>query len=169
MANDPLWYKDAMTDPRSATDLDAPAENAAPDAPTVVTVRPSAETMTRQQLPYFVGIAGSTAGATGLSMNLVVIPPGGAAEPHIHRGYETAVYLVKGRVETRYGRGLRQSIINQAGDFLFIPADVPHQPVNLSETEPAHAIVARNDANEQENVVLYDPDKDESTGGRSMT
>ena len=117
--------------------------------------------MRQQQLPYFVGIAGSTAGATGLSMNLVVIPPGGAAEPHIHRGYETAVYLLKGRVETRYGRGLRQSIINQAGDFLFIPADVPHQPVNLSETEPAHAIVARNDANEQENVVLYDPDKDE--------
>jgi uncharacterized RmlC-like cupin family protein len=99
-----------MTDARSAPDLDAPAaENAARDAPTVVTVRPSAETMTRQQLPYFVGIAGPTAGATGLSMNLVVIPPGGAAEPHIHRGYETAVYLLKGRVETRYGRRLRQS------------------------------------------------------------
>src|SRR5512147_687904 len=53
----------------------------------------------------FVGIAGRTAGATGLSMNLVVIPPGGATEPHIHRGFETAVYLLKGRVETRFGSG----------------------------------------------------------------
>jgi uncharacterized RmlC-like cupin family protein len=151
-----------MTHAPSASDLNASeSKDAGPNAPTVVAIRPSAETMTRQQLPYFVGIAGTTAGATGLSMNLVVIPPGGAAEPHIHRGYETAVYLLKGRVETRYGPRLRQSMINEAGDFIFIPADVPHQPVNLSDTEPAHAIVARNDPDEQENVVLYDPDKDE--------
>ena len=58
---------------------------------------------------------------------------------------------------TRYGPGLAHSMINEAGDFLYIPPDVPHQPVNLSSTEPARAIVARNDANEQENVVLYDP------------
>jgi uncharacterized RmlC-like cupin family protein len=55
---------------------------------------------------------------------------------------------------------LRESVINEAGDFIFIPADVPHQPVNLSTTEPAHAIVARNDPNEQENVVRYDPAAD---------
>jgi len=90
-------------------------------------------------------------------MNLIVIPPGGAAQPHLHRGYETAVYLLQGRVETRFGPGLRKSIINQAGDFIFIPANLPHQPVNLSATEPARAIVARNDPNEQESVVPYDP------------
>jgi uncharacterized RmlC-like cupin family protein len=32
---------------------------------------------------------------------------------------------------------------------------VPHQAVNLSDTEPAVAIIARNDANEQERVVPY--------------
>jgi hypothetical protein len=32
---------------------------------------------------------------------------------------------------------------------------VPHQPINLSATEPAMAVVARNDANEQEHVVTY--------------
>ena len=37
------------------------------------------------------------------------------------------------------------------------PPDVPHQPVNLSDTEPAQAIVVRNDPNEQEHVILYDP------------
>jgi uncharacterized RmlC-like cupin family protein len=126
-------------------------------ADTIVTVRPAAETLTRQRLPNFVGISQATAGSSGISMNLVIIPAGGAAEPHLHKGYETAIYLLKGQVETRYGAGLRQSTINQAGDFIFIPADVPHQPVNLSATEDAHAIVARTDANEQESVVLYDP------------
>lgn len=123
----------------------------------IVTVRPEKTTMTRQQLPNFVGISGASAGAKHLSMNLVVIPPGGAAQPHVHRGYETAIFLLQGRVETRYGPGLRKSVIHEAGDFIFIPADVPHQPVNLSETEPAHALVARNDPNEQESVVVYDP------------
>ena len=126
----------------------------------IVVVRPAAEAMSRQRLPFFVGISGATTGAKGISMNLIIIPPGGAAEPHLHRGYETAIYLVKGRVETRYGPGLRQSVINEAGDFIFIPADVPHQPVNLRTTETAHAIVARNDPNEQENVVRYDPAAD---------
>ena len=127
--------------------------------PSVVIVRPPAETMSRQRLPYFVGISEATAGAKGISMNLIVIPPGGAAEPHLHRGYETAIYLLKGRVETRYGPGLRQSRITEEGDFVFIAANVPHQPVNLSDTETALAIVARNDPNEQESVVLYDPNE----------
>jgi len=124
----------------------------------IITVRPDCETSTLQKLPYFVGISGATAGSKGISMNLVIIPAGGSAEPHFHRDYETAIYLVKGKVETRYGKGLQQSVINEAGDFLFIPAGVPHQPHNLSDTEAAHAIVSRNDPNEQENVVLYNPD-----------
>ena len=79
----------------------------------------------------------------------------------MHRGYETAIYVLQGRVETRYGAGLRKSVIHEAGDFIFIPADVPHQPVNLSATEPAKALVARNDPNEQESVVPYDPAADD--------
>lgn len=126
----------------------------------IVTVRPEKTTMTKQQLPNFVGISEASAGSRHLSMNLVIIPPGGAAQPHVHRGYETAIYLLEGRVETRYGPGLRQSMIHEAGDFIFIPADVPHQPVNMSATEPAKALVARNDPNEQESVVIYDPERD---------
>ena len=126
----------------------------------IITVRPDVTTMTRQRLPNFVGISAATAGATGVSMNLVIIPPGGAADPHLHRNYETAIYLLKGRVETRYGPGLRHSVVNEAGDFIFIPANVPHQPINLSDTEPTHAIVARNDANEQESVEPSDAHAD---------
>jgi len=126
----------------------------------IVTVRPDKTTRTKQQLDNFIGISGASAGAKHLSMNMVIIPPGGAAQPHIHRGYETAIYVLEGEVETRYGPGLSRSVINKAGDFIFIPADVPHQPINLSATQTAKALVARNDANEQESVVAYDPDAD---------
>ncbi len=125
----------------------------------IITVRPDEEVMSRQSLPYFVGISEDSAGATGISMNLIIIPPGGAADAHLHRGYETAIYVLEGRVKTFYGPGLKESTINEAGDFMFIPADVPHQPTNLSDTEPAKAIVARNDPNEQESVEPY-PDAD---------
>ena len=121
----------------------------------VVVVRPAAEIMSRQQLPYYVGISEITAGAKNISMNLIIIPPAGAAEPHLHKGYETAIYLLKGRVDTRYGKKLENLVICEAGDFVYIKADVPHQPINLSATEPATALVARNDANEQEHVVAY--------------
>ena len=123
--------------------------------PTVRALRPEREVLTRQRLPYFVGISGQSAGARGLSMHMVVIPPGARAEPHAHRGHETAIYVLEGRVETRYGAGLAQSVVSEAGDFLFIPPDVPHEAVNLSATEPARAIVARNDPAEQDNVVPY--------------
>jgi uncharacterized RmlC-like cupin family protein len=128
-----------------------------PEQDKISIVRPDATTPTRQQLPYFVGISATTTGSTGISMNLAIIPPGGTAEPHSHANYETAIYLLQGRVETRYGRGLKQTKIAEAGDFIFVPPGVPHQPRNLSADEPAYALIARNDPNEQENVVLYDP------------
>jgi uncharacterized RmlC-like cupin family protein len=126
-------------------------------APTLRAIRPEQAVDTLQRLPYFIGVSGSTVGATGLSMHLVVIPPGARAEPHIHLGYETGIYVIQGRVETRYGEGLAQSIVSEAGDFLFVPPGVPHEAINLSATEPARAIVARNDPAEQDKVVPYRP------------
>lgn len=130
------------------------------DGSEVVTVRTGdAEAQaSKQGLPIFPGISGKNAGAKGISMLRVVIPPGGEAKAHLHRGFESAVYLVQGRVETRYGKDLAQSVVNVAGDFLYIPADLPHQPRNLSDSEPAVAIVVRTDPNEQESVEAYSVD-----------
>ena len=125
----------------------------AKDGTDIVTVRNAEETGSKQALPTFPGISGMTAGAKHLSK--VVIPPGATAKAHVHKGYESAVYLLQGRVRTRYGEGLKKSVVNVAGDFIFIPADVPHEPTNLSATEAAIAIVVRNDPDEQEHVVLY--------------
>ena len=121
----------------------------------VQAIRPLREVATRQQLPYFIGISGETVGSRGLSMHLVLIPPGARAAPHSHCGYETGIYVLEGRVETRWGPQLEHSVISEAGDFLFVPPDVPHEAINLSATEPARAVVARNDPAEQDNVVPY--------------
>jgi uncharacterized RmlC-like cupin family protein len=120
-------------------------------------IRPDSEVMTRQHLPYFVGISGQTVGAQGLSMHLVVIPPGGRAEPHIHVGYETGIYVLEGRVLTRWGVELENEIVSEAGEFLFVPPGVPHEAINLSASEPARAVVARNDPAEQDRVEPYVP------------
>ena len=123
----------------------------------IVTVKTPREIVTKQQLPYFVGISKQTAGANHISMNLVVIPPGATAQAHYHKDFETGIYVLEGEVETKFGDGLRQSVINGPGDFIFIPPDLPHQPTNLSQEKSAKAIVVRNDPNEQENVVPYEP------------
>lgn len=118
-------------------------------------IHPDHQVMTLQHLPYFIGISGQTVGATGLSMHVVVIPPGGRAEPHVHVGYETGIYVLQGRVLTRWGQLLEHEVISEAGDFLFVPPGVPHEAINLSSTEFARAVVARNDPAEQDKVDPY--------------
>ncbi len=120
----------------------------------IITVRPQGTHISKQQLPNFEGISAATAGSQHLCMHLVIIPPGGRAVAHYHDGYETTIYIIQGRAETRYGANLEHSTINEAGDFLFIPPNLPHQPINLSDTEQVIAVVARNDPNEQESVVV---------------
>jgi len=125
--------------------------------PRVLGLRPDREITTRQRLPYFVGISGQTAAAQHLSMHLIVIPPGARAEPHIHVGYETGIYVLEGKVLTRWGAQLEHEEISQAGDFLFVPPGIPHEAINLSSTEPARAVVARNHPAEQDLVEPYIP------------
>jgi len=118
-------------------------------------IRPDREVLTRQRLPYFVGISGETVGASGMSMHLVMIPPGAKSEPHYHVGYETGIYVLEGKVLTRWGAKLENEVISEAGEFLFIPAGVPHEAINLSTTEAARAVVARNHPAEQDQIQPY--------------
>lgn len=144
-----------MTIPRSPA-APAPGEPAGTGAH-VQAVRPDREVLGRQRLPYFIGLSGATVGATGLSMHLVVIPPGGRSEPHRHLGYETGLYVLEGRVLTRWGPALEHEVVSEAGDFLFVPPGVPHEAINLSADQPARAVVARNDPAEQDKVEPWSP------------
>lgn len=123
----------------------------------IITVRPEVTIDTLQKLPNYVGISRDTAGSQGISMNIVIIPAGAKASPHYHEGFETAIYILKGEVQTFYGENLSKSCVNKQGDFLYIPAGLPHQPVNLSQVSEAIALVSRTDASEQESVRAYEP------------
>jgi uncharacterized RmlC-like cupin family protein len=51
------------------------------------------------------------------------------------------------------GEQLEHREVAQPGDYIYIPAEVPHVAVNRSET-PGVFVAARTDPNEQESVVL---------------
>jgi len=122
--------------------------------PKVVILRPEATRAAAQGMPQFFGISGQTAGAKGLSMNLTAFPPGGKSKPHFHRDFETAIYGISGKIALYHGHALEHRSLIEPGTFCFIPAFLPHVAFNLSDTDPATALSARNDPAEQENVVL---------------
>jgi uncharacterized RmlC-like cupin family protein len=109
----------------------------------------------RQGLDYFEGISAESAGSTGICMHLLEMPPGAQARPHLHESHETAILMLSGTARMRYGEDLEDELELTAGDFLYIPPGMPHQPFNASDTK-ATAVLARTDPNEQESVVLLD-------------
>ena len=110
-------------------------------------------------IQYKLGMSSKNVGSRKLSMNVAMIPPGGVAYAHIHVGFELMLYILEGRVRHEYGPGLKKSIDNEAGDFIFIEPGVPHEVFNRSDTEPVRAVVARSDPDEWENIVPYQRDE----------
>ncbi len=108
----------------------------------------------KQGLAYTPGISAESTGAQAIHLQTVTIPPGGKAKAHKHASHETAIYMLKGVSEMWYGDQLEHHMVARAGDYVYIPADMPHQPFNPSTTETCVALIARTDPNEQESVVL---------------
>src|SRR5437773_11596424 len=120
-----------------------------------VVVLPTGEaSTTRQGLSQFEGISAGSVGSRALCAYLLAIPPGGRAKAHRHTGHETAIYLLEGRAVVWFGEQLESRVEVGPGDFLYIPPDVPHVPVNASDSEWARGVVARTDPNEQESGEL---------------
>ena len=120
----------------------------------------------RQGLAYAAGVSAESAGARGLCLHTLTIPPGGRAKAHRHESHESAIYTVSGRCEVWWGEGLAHRDEVGPGDFVHIPAGVPHLPINRTD-QPVFAVIARTDPNEQESVVLMPeldavPDQEES-------
>jgi uncharacterized RmlC-like cupin family protein len=107
----------------------------------------------KQGLRFFAGVSAESCGSTGLCMHLLDLPPGAEARPHLHEAHESAVFVIEGTAAMRHGQALDQVDTVEAGDFVFIPAGVPHQPFNPTD-KPVRALIARTDPNEQESVVL---------------
>ena len=108
----------------------------------------------KQGFTYAPAVSAETVGASAIHMQLLTVPPGARAKAHKHEAHETALYVLSGEVGMYYGEKLENHMVTRPGDFVYIPADTPHLPYNMSETEPATAVVSRTDPNEQESVVL---------------
>ena len=107
-------------------------------------------------IEYGAGLSGKNTPATKLSMNRAYIPPGGVAKAHIHVDFDVMIYLLKGSVRHEYGDGCRKSVVHEAGDMFYIEPGLPHEVFNVSDKEEVHALVARSDASEWQNIVPYD-------------
>lgn len=116
-------------------------------------IRPSTTYDGKQGFSYFEGIAKESAGSQAICMHLLTIPPGGRAKAHKHATHETAIYMIDGVSVMFWGDRLENRMEAEAGDLIYIPADMPHLPFNPGAV-PARAVIARTDPHEQESVVL---------------
>ena len=109
----------------------------------------------KQGLDYFSGVWAESTGSKAICMHLLEMPPGASAKPHYHEAHETVIFVLEGAAEMRHGPKLEHVMRTAAGDFVYIPAGVPHQPYNPSD-QVVRAVIARTDPNEQESVILLE-------------
>ena len=124
------------------------------DKPACHVVRAGPAFTGKQGLTYAPGISAETAGSRALHLQLLTMPPGARARAHRHEAHETAIYVLSGQSAMWHGDQLEHHMLAGAGDFVYIPAGVPHLPYNTSATEPCIALISRTDPNEQESVEL---------------
>ena len=101
------------------------------------------------------GVSKALAGTEGIHLAIATIPPGCASSPHYHVNCESAIYVVSGKGRFLTGTRLEETLEIGQGDFIYVPPDSVHQPVNDSLSEPMELIVARNAP--VEIVVEFDP------------
>ena len=102
------------------------------------------------------GVSEGLVGSTGIHLAVATIPPGCASTPHYHVNCESAIYVAKGRGRFVIGDNLDNPLTIEQGDFIYVPAEAVHQPVNDGD-EPLELIVARNTP--VEIVVEVEPQK----------
>ncbi|HEX7077905.1 MAG TPA: cupin domain-containing protein [Candidatus Eisenbacteria bacterium] len=107
----------------------------------------------RQGLTYLAGLTGTTAGSSAICMTLVTLPPGARAKTHLHRGIETAVYVIEGEAEMYFGERLGERLAAGPGEYIYVPADMPHLVLNRSGAA-CLAVVAHTAADDQAGIVL---------------
>ncbi len=122
--------------------------------PTLRVVRAGSPFRGKQGHVYAPALSATSVGAKAIHMQMLTIPPGEVGRAHMHEGHETAIYILSGQSGVWYGQNLDCHATAGAGEYVYIPAGMPHMPYNPSATTDCVAIIARTDPNEQESVVL---------------
>lgn len=95
-----------------------------------------------------------TVGSRSLWLGMITLPAGKRTRAHVHEYHETALYMLSGdEMELWTGDQLQYRDVVLPGDYIFIPANMLHVAVKRG-AQPAVFIGSRNEATEQESVVL---------------
>lgn len=89
------------------------------------------------------GVSEALCGSKSIHMSIARVPPGRCSTAHYHTNCESAIYVVSGEGLFLHGESLQVESPIAPGDFIYVPPDSNHQPVNTSETEDLVLIVAR--------------------------
>ena len=100
-------------------------------------------------------ISQTTAGAHNIYMAVFRVPPGASSRPHYHEGCESAVYMLAGRLRVRWGDRLEQEVTLEPRDLVYVPPRETHLLENVSDTEPAEYVVARDSPLEDAVIVPW--------------
>jgi uncharacterized RmlC-like cupin family protein len=94
-------------------------------------------------LPRLEGVSPEKTGSAGLWMGRVSGPPGMNSGPHHHGEAETGGYVLRGAARVFYGEKYEEYVDVFEGDFIYVPAFMPHIETNLSKTEPVEFVTTR--------------------------
>jgi uncharacterized RmlC-like cupin family protein len=121
-------------------------------------IKPGADRDTPRGVLGGAEISQATAGATNLYMGLFRVPAGTRSRPHYHANCESALYMMTGSIRIKWGDELQEELTIEPGDLLYVPPRETHIVENVSDTEPAEYVVARNSPHEDAVVVPWAED-----------
>ena len=98
-------------------------------------------------------VSQATTGASNIYMGVFRVPAGAQSMPHYHADCESAVYMLSGRLNVRWGEGLEHTFSLEPGDMVYVPPRETHLLENPSEVDAAEYVVAR-DAPEEDSVEV---------------
>jgi uncharacterized RmlC-like cupin family protein len=114
----------------------------------VKVVKPGPEHGTARGVVGGSEVSAETVGAQSLFMGVFRVPPGGRSRPHFHENCESACYMLSGQMRISWGDRLQDQVVLEPHDLLYVPPHETHVLENLSDTEPAEYVVARNSPTE---------------------
>jgi uncharacterized RmlC-like cupin family protein len=125
---------------------DSPQGDSSTPNPTVSVVRPQQFSPATSQTPgslRHAAICTELGIRSGLWGGTFLVEPGARTGIHHHGSQETVVYVLEGEALVEWGEHGEHSATVCAGDFLHVPAWLPHREVNPSGDVPFRWFVIR--------------------------
>ncbi len=100
-------------------------------------------------------ISQATAGASNLYMGVFRVPAGTSSRPHYHEHCESAVLMLSGTLNVKWGERLEHEFELTPRDMVYVPPREVHILENPSASVDAEYVVARDSPTEDAVVVPW--------------